>query len=195
MNVSSHAFWDASALTPDADAGLRKFRAAYQAQVAAYQLLKLDWPDADLSLRGLFSYLSTGVVQNDGEPVIFAIALAALNAHSKAVEQTQPDPVRMMLFQQALFGEVVKHFAQLRLTDDQGREWSVCQGQTLSEWGKDATGTVTVHHDLGLSESDVYEILIERFLTRAQCNVISINKTIAQTSCTFVNHLRFESCQ
>ena len=165
--------WDDSRLSEHADAAIKLFRKEHQTKVSPYHQLKLDWPDAEHSLRVLFSYISAGLIDEEqGRPLIYMAACDALDAHNKAVLETRTDPLRMIIFLRVLLQTALPRLTTIRVVSAKGDVWRANQPEPLTEWATRQGPGLKVEDADALPYNEVYAAVVGHAITERQASVI-----------------------
>lgn len=155
------------------EAGFRSFRQQHQTQICLLQQLKLDWPDAEHSLRVFFDFVSVGLVDPEADlPLAYRAARDALNAHRQAITDMRIDPLRMIIFLRVLLQSALPSLVNLKLTAPDGAVWRANHATGLVAWAREHGSPLTVSEDEPLTYNEVYRAFMAQALTHAQGAVI-----------------------
>jgi len=173
--MTTKLLWDEARfdLTSGPEAAFKTFRQQHQTQICLLQQLKLDWPDAEYSLRVFFEYLSVGLVDSEANlPLAYSAARDALNAHRQAISDLRIDPLRMIIFLRVLLQSAMPALVGVKITAPDGAVWRANHAVGLAECAKQHGSQLTISHDEPLTYSEVYSAFMSQALTCAQGTVI-----------------------
>lgn len=110
-----------------------------------FALLRFDWPDSEMVVGNLCSYL-TDAIKDGGVPVASKFINSAIDKYASIVFHDNarkcPDQARIGFFVEEIINEASR--VEIRIYDESGAEWSIGSNLSFAQWLQDTQGCLSV---------------------------------------------------